>query len=66
MMLSEFIIMKIVIDCSIEAYSCLFLARCWGLRLGHIVVHQWTSDQLLIAADLTVRANIVWAAKQLV
>ena len=67
-MLSEFIIiMIVVIICCVEAYSCLFLTRCWGLRLGYIVVvHQWTSDQLLIAVDLTVQAIIVWATKQLV
>ena len=69
MMLSEFIIVKIVvIICCVEAYNCLFLTRCWGLRLGYIVVvdHQWTSDQLLIAVDLTVQAIIVWTTKQLV
>ena len=68
MVLSEFIIiMIVVIICCVEAYSCLFLTRCWGLRLGYIVVvHQWTSDQLLIAVDLTVQAIIVWATKQLV
>ena len=68
MMLSEFIIiMIVVIICCVEAYDGLFLTRCWGLRLGYIVVdHQWTSDQLLIAVDLTVQAIIVWATKQLV
>ena len=67
MMLSEFIIMKvIIIICCIEAYSSLFLTGSWGLRLGYIVVHQWTSDQLLIAVDLTVQAIIVWTTKQIV
>ena len=69
MVLSEFIIIMIVVVIScVEAYDGLFLTRCWGLRLGYIVVvhHQWTSDQLLIAVDLTVQAIIVWATKQLV
>ena len=67
MMLSEFIIMKIIIIvCCIEAYSSLFLTRSRGLRLGYIVVHQWTSDQLLIAVDLAVQAIIVWTTKQIV